>query len=473
MDGTAPSNILERCRHQRKEEARRGFSLHGVQPMRQSALAGPKTAAILPKTVAACLADDVVDLPYNWSGKVRTFVLGICLARSTVLQDIARMVGRDSVKKSEKALSEFLRCHKLALEASSRKHAIKMLRRLGKRRFYRYRGKLVLIVDSTTYVKLRSRGKKRRMPKIGKVVLHNLPAKETLLGPGYSEFWTGLLLKDETCLGITRRLYTEETLPVQGFSQNALEEVEICAAIDLVKQAFGMGVILVADRGFRRKDLLSWLKDELRVDFVIRIEGNLNVKARGWKGLLSDLAQGWPERLRRFWRDDSKDAILSKVRGSAVEIPLDKKGKQRISVNVVHLTAVNHENLAPMFLATTLPIGLREELSKIVSLYSKRWTIETFFETWKEALGTGAFRVFSCWEAIDRLLAMAHMALLVLYLLFVLAQEARRGKMKALWGRLDDLLRRWIARPPEMTLGQFFNMLALDTSPTRWMWMAR
>lgn len=436
--------------------------------MRRITLASQKSARILPKTIAACLADDVVELPYNWSGKVRTFVLGICLARSTVLQDIARMVGRDSVKKSEKALSELLRCQKLALRASSRKHTVKMLRRLGKKRFCRYRGKIVLLVDSTTYAKLRSRGRKRRMPLIGKVVLHNLPVKQTVIGPGYTEFWTGLLLKDETCLGITRRLYTEQTLPAEGFSQNALEEVEIRSAVDLVKEAFGLGVILIADRGFRRKDLLRWLKDELRVDFIIRIEGKLTVKARGWKGLLSDLAPTWPERLQRFWRDDSKDALLSAVRGQAVQVPLDKKGRQRVAVNVVHLTAINRKSLDPMFLATTLPIGTREELSKIVSLYSKRWTIETFFATWKEALGTGNFRVFSCWEAIDRLLAMAHMALLVLYLLFILGQEARRGAMRALWKKLEELLRLWVARPAKLTLGQFFDMLAIDTSPARW-----
>lgn len=435
--------------------------------MHRNPLAGLKSPRhLLAKSVASCLADDVLDLPYNWTKKVRAFVLGICVARSTVLQDIARTLGCP-VKKSEKALSEFLRCKNLDLKGSARKHTLKMLRRVGLKRFYRYRGMVVLLVDSTTYAKVRSRGKEQRMPHIGKIPLHNVPASETILVPGYTEFWTGLLLKDETCLGITRRLYTEKTLPTQGFSQNALEEVEIRSAVDLVKEAFGVGVILVADRGYRRKDLLAWLKKDLRVDFVIRIEGKLTVKARGWKNLLQNLAPHWKERLQRHWRDDNKDPILSEVRGQAVEIPLDSKGKECVGINVVHLTPINRTGMDPMFLATTLPIETRKELSRIVSLYSKRWTIETFFFNWKRSLGASGFRVFSCWEAIDRLLTMAHMALLVLYNLYIQGQATTRGAMAALWRRLEDLLRLMVARPPEMTLGQFFDMLAVDFASPR------
>ena len=177
--------------------------------MRRVAWAGRNSTLILPKTVAACLADDVLDLPYNWPQKVRAFVLGICISRSTVLQDIARVLGQDSVKKSEKALSEFLRCKKLDLRESSWKHTVKMLRRMGIKRFYRYRNKIVLIVDATTYAKVRSRGKEQRMPMIGKIILHNVPTDKKVLVPGYTEFWTGLLLKDETSAGLFFPFETE------------------------------------------------------------------------------------------------------------------------------------------------------------------------------------------------------------------------------------------------------------------------
>jgi hypothetical protein len=421
--------------------------------MHRIALAGRNSAPIVSKTVAACLAG--VELRYNWLSKVQGFVLGICLARSTVLQEIAR-TRRGPVRKTEKALSELLRHARLDLVDSSWNCTVKALRKLGLKRFVLYRRKIVMIVDSTTYAKVRSRGKQRRMPAIGQVRLHNVKAKETILAPGYTEFWTGLLLKNKTCLGITRKLYTEHKL--DGCSQNALEDVEIRRAIDLIKEAFGVGVIVVADRGFRRRDLLSWLKDELRVDFVIRIEGKLKVKARGWKGLLGDLAPYWPERLQRYWRDSHKEPILSSIRGASVAATLDD-GK-RLGFNVVHMTPINRKNMDPMLLATTLPIDTRDKLSMIVSLYSKRWTIETFFLTFKQSLGAGKFRVFSCWEAIDRLLAMAHMALLVLHLLYVLAQEATRGAWAKLWKCAQQILTLWDARPAELTLGKFFEALA-------------
>lgn len=416
--------------------------------MRRISPAGRKSAVILPKVIASCLAD-ASELPYNWSEKVRAVVLGICLARSTVLQDIAR-TRRGKVKHEENDLSELLSRGRLDLRAGARQCAIRALRRIGRRRFLRYRGKLVLLIDTTSYEKLRSRGKQKRMPQIGKVRLQNVPIPETVLVPGYNEFWTGLLLKDKTCLGITRRLFTELTA---WPSQNALEEAEIRRAIELVKEAFGMGVILVADRGFRRKELLEWLRKDLGTDFVIRIEGKLTVRARGWEGLLWKLAPHWPERLRRYWRDRGKDPILSAVRAAAVTVAVS--GRSRLRFNALCLTPLNRE-MEPLFLATTLPIETRDDLSTVVQLYSSRWTVETFFFSFKQSLGAGDFRVFSCWEAIDRLLAMAHMAFLVLYLLLVLAREARTD----FWDWVQGQLREWFARPPELTLGQFFEIVA-------------
>ena len=431
--------------------------------MRRIRVAGRNCRNILPKTVDSFLGN--LELPYNWSSKLKGVVLGICLARSLVLQDIARKQG-GKIKKVEKNLSEFLRCKRLNLRDSSWKCAVEALRRIGKRRFYRYRGKLVMVVDSTSYVKMRSRGKEQRMPRIGQVPLHNVPAKGTILVPGYNEFWTGLLLKDKTCLGITRRLFSEKMLP--GLSQNTLEEVEIRRAIDLIQEAFKTKVIVVADRGFRRKDLLELLKKDFGADFVIRIEGKLTIKARGYKGLLQDLAPGWPERLRRYWRDNGKNPLFAAVSAAAVMIPLSCR--KNLHCNILCLTPINRGEMAPLFLTSTLPIETLADLSEIVTLYSRRWTIETFFFSFKQSLGADGFRVFSCWEAVDRLLAMAHMAFLILYLMFVLGRKAVRGTWAQFWREVQDQLSQWFARPPELTLGCFFEIMTRDYGGYCWAW---
>ncbi len=60
------------------------------------------------------------------------------------------------------------------------------------------------------------------------------------------------------------------------------------------------------------------------------------------------------------------------------------------------------------------------------------------------------------------------MALLVLLWLYVEGQLASGGVVAKLWRRMQILLREWTARPPELTLGQFFDVLAPDHTPPRW-----
>ena len=115
-----------------------------------------------------------------------------------------------------------------------------------------------------------------------------------------------------------------------------------------------------------------------------------------------------------------------------------------------------------MFLATTLTTESIHDLMMIVKLYSWRWGIETFFWKFKEALNARSWRVFSSWEAIDRLLAAAHMAYLVLILLAEFAQRGRTRETRELWQRMEDILRRRFARPPTMTTGRFFQLIAMD-----------
>jgi hypothetical protein len=425
--------------------------------MHRLPLAGLKTSRhLVAKTVASCLGTES-DLLYDWADKVRSVVLGIALARSVVLQDIAR-TQPGSIKTSEDRLSNFLGQERLRLEAEHRRYVIETLRRLGRRRFVRFNGKVVLLVDTTSYAKARSRGKERPMPRTGKVVLHNLPVDQKVLVTGYQELWAGLLLKDRRCLGITRKLFTEN---MEFFtSQHAIELSEIRRAIEIVKEAFKCQVIVVADRGFKGKELLQWLKEVEKTDFIIRIDGNINVDMRGWGGLLEDLIVHQPERLRMFWREDSKEPILSEVRAQRMWIETDSG---RTELSAVCLTPIHERKIKPMYLATTLSVSDRKALSWVVRAYSARWSVETFFFQFKRSLRVAGFRVFSSWGAIENLLSMAHMAFLALYLLYL---EIERDP--ALRAILRVRLRLYFARPPEFTVGRLMELLAMDFAQRAW-----
>lgn len=334
---------------------------------------------------------------------------------------------------------------------------VSVLKRLSRRQIYRHGGKAVLVIDSTDHAKARSRRKKHPLPGKGQVRLHNLPTREKILVPGYQEIWIGILLTDRTVLPITRRLWSENGPDCA--SRNLAELSEIRQAVKIVEEAFRLDVILVADSGFRSKSLLHWIKTVEKLDFVIRLQEKLMVRAGKSTGLLEALAPWWPQRLRMPWRDGKKNALVSDAsprRESALS-----ESKEAVSFNAVCLTPTK-AGIAPMFLATTLTTETTHDLMMRVKLYSWRWGIETLFWKFKEGLNALSWRVFSSWEAIDRLLSAAHMAYLVLVLLAEFAKQGRTTGMQELWRQMEALLRRHFARPPVMTLGRFFQLIAAD-----------
>lgn len=431
--------------------------------MRRHASTGLKSRHLVAKSIRSCLADSP-KLPYNWTKKLAEIVLAVSLARSLLLKDIAR-VREGRVKTSLNRLSDWLGAGRLNFSKQHRRLVIQVLKRVGGRRLRLYQGKVVLIVDATEYEKRRSRGKKRRMPHIGKVRMKNLPAKEKILVPGYQEIWTGVLLKDRTCLPITRFLFTEKAPWFR--SQNMLEEIEIRKAIDLIREVFKKDVILVGDRGFRRKELLHTLSQKPKTHFIIRLKDDINVTLRGQKGRLGRLAVWEPERTRTHWREDSKKAELCTVRAFAVRALISKT--KSFGFNVLRIQSVAKER-DPVTLATTLPIGSVMELKEIVWLYSSRWSIETFFHKFKQGFGAGVFQVRSSWKAIDRLLTMAHMAFLVLQMMFVLSEQRSRRELQLLRRSMEVLLSHRSLMPPVLTLGKFFEALAMDFLENRTAW---
>lgn len=295
------------------------------------------------------------------------------------------------------------------------------------------------------------------MPGKGKVRLHNLRTKEKLLVPGYQEIWVGILLKDRTVLPITRKLWSENG--PECASMNLVESAEIRRAAEIVRETFEADVILVADSGFRRKELLHWLKKVEGLDFVIRIEGHLTVRTGDLTGLLEQKGPWWPKRVQMQWRDGSKHVLLSDV--SARQVGVVTESKEEVSFNVACLVPLE-DKLDPMYLATTLTTATVADLMMIVRLYSWRWGIETFFWKFKQALKAHSWRVFSCWEAIDNLLTAAHMAYLILILLAEFARKGQSGQMRLLMRKIEKILASRFAKPPKLTLGRFFQIIAMD-----------
>jgi hypothetical protein len=419
--------------------------------MLQSSSTGLKTRHLVAQSVRSCLPEG---LPYVWDEKLRELVTGICRARSLVLQTIAQ-TSPGLVKTTENALSAFLGQKRLSLDEVSRGCVVGALKRLGRRRVWKYGGKVALLIDGTAHVKMRSRGKKRPMPGKGKVRLHNLPTDDTILVPGYQEIWICLLLADGTAFPLTRRLWSENG--PDSASMNLAELAEIRQAVDIVREAFDLDVILVADSGYRRKDLLHWLKKVEGLDFVIRLEGKLIVQAGRSKGLLKNLAEWWPRRTTIQWREKSKKVLLSDV--SARQVAVKTESGEHVVFNALRLTPCK-DDVEPMYLATTLTTETNEDLTRIVRLYSWRWGIETFFWQFKRALRADTWRVFSSWEAIDRLLTAAHMAYLILMLM---AKFAKRGHLRDLMKHFKALLRSRFARPQEeITFGRFLRLIAMD-----------
>lgn len=421
--------------------------------MRQSA--STSLARIVPKAVRSCLSRSRT-LPYNWDKKVRELVVGICLSRSLELQKIAQ-TRPARVKTTENVLSGLLPKKRLKMSRQERTCVERVLKRLPRRRIWKYDGKVALIIDSTGHEKARSRGKLRPMPGKGKVRLHNLPTDETILVPGYQEIWVCLLLEDQTVLPITRRLWSENG-PACA-SLNLVEESVIREAADFIKKVLKFDVILVADSGFRRKELLHWLKKSERMDFVIRLEGKLTVALDGAKALLQDVAPGWRKRVTMQFRDRAKDMELSEVASRQVTVKTEPR--ETVSFNALCLTPVAGGK-DPMFLATTLTTETVADVIRIVRLYSWRWGIETFFGKFKNGLGARSWRVFSSWRAIDNLLRAAHMAYMVLAMLEELARGGKTAELRKLWDWMGEMLRSRFARPPIMTLGRFMRLIALD-----------
>lgn len=433
----------------------------GLAPMHQLSSTGLKSRHLVAKSIRGCLGRSF--LPYNWHDELKELILAVVVSRSVVLKVLARC-GGGKVKTRLNRLSQLLGLKRFDVERAHGLFVKSALRSLTGRDLFLYRGLAVVIADITEYAKPRSRGKAKPMPHAGKVRLKNIPGDDVALVPGYQEIWAGLLLRRGDCLGIERRLFSEKT-PFFT-SQNLLTDRALRDAQDLIKSTIGRDSILVLDRGFARKEIVAEMSANKAGSFILRLQGNWNVATMvGRVGALEEISEDFVERLRMHWREDSKVPLFCSVRAFPVRISHEGA---TFEVNILRIDS-RTDNRPPIFLATTLPISNIEEVSMIVKLYSKRWSIETFFFQFKQSLGAGGFRVFSSWRKMDRLLAVAHMAMLALQILYLTARKRHRK----FWDSAIEVLARWSIRPSEMILTQLLEAIALDYLFDRRAWALR
>ncbi len=120
------------------------------------------------------------------------------------------------------------------------------------------------------------------------------------------------------------------------------------------------------------------------------------------------------------------------------------------------------EAIAPLVLATTLPVQTLADARGVAWVYAQRWGIETAFETLK-AWGLGRFMV-RAWLAIDRLL----WAVALAYALLVVALH--EGPLTILREQAITLLRHLAVLGRHLTPGKLAEAIGLDYARHRRAW---
>lgn len=433
----------------------------------------------------------------------RQFLLGILVARSTRLVAVGQAVLGQRLAQSGKAvamaLGYFLSASTFPAPAVSAQVLEAAVRQLAPAQLATYRGKVVVALDPTEYPK-RSRGRGtngrtgRHMEHVGRVrkpvkggaarrrraaragitggQARPTPANREAPTPvattsGYVDVWAGLVLTGKQLLPLARALFSNRHPTLTG--QNKVEEAVLAAAWALLER-LGWAAILVADRGFGRKELLVALAAQgtQRRDFVIRIDPDITVYTaitpEGAPLATALAAQPW--RGEVVWNRGQEGTLRCRARQLTATIRFSRTGRQadytEATLHVVQLVPVTGTT-DPLVLATTLPVETLADVKGVVRVYSWRWSIETAFETMK-AWGLGRFMVRS-WQAIDRLLWLVATA----YALLVLA--SRDGPLTILRAQAIMLLKRLATPSRRFTVGKLAEAIGLDYQRHRRAWI--
>jgi hypothetical protein len=239
---------------------------------------------------------------------------------------------------------------------------------------------------------------------------------------------------------VTGVVLAEEIVPHDG-SERA------CARKMAARLAVLGRIIVLMDRGFPARDLIGALR-EYRIDFVVRMCGG----KRTWRelaGLVTTKARG---------KSKAKDALLPiRLRGidnrwewcdlRAILTPPVKRGRPRCD-----------RTPQRMLLLTSLR-GVAWNTQRIISLYHRRWDIETSFREDKRLLGATKSHAKTKDGFIVELLALQIYRILMALLAAVVVQQL--GKRAVCWHNPT----RTRISTPQLIVGAW--MLILDCI-TRW-----
>lgn len=386
----------------------------------------------------------------------KQLVLGVLLKRSTRLVTIAQALlpwrKSHTVDALGVSIGRFLASTPFPSRAVSRAWLAEGGRGLVGQ-MERYRGLALLVVDGTEYAK-RSRVKRaRHMQYVGRV---RDPRGKQKSVPGYVDIWAGVVLRGKQFLPLSRHLFSGAHPHLA--SQNGVEEAVTDEALRVL-QSYGLQAVVLADRGFGRKEWIIALAQRQQA-FVIRLDPDIQVWRTGEDAplILAQALETAPWLGHGRWGRRDEGTLTGQLRTLAARIRFSRSGRKHDyrEAKVHFLQFVPDDpRIDPLTLVTSFPIRNLNRAQRIIELYAQRWAIETAIET-MSAWGLDRFMVRS-WRAIDRLLWIVALA----YMLMRLALHGGRH-LRAFREQCWSIIKQRAALGRTYTLGKLAEAIGLD-----------
>lgn len=244
---------------------------------------------------------------------------------------------------------------------------------------------------------------------------------------------------------------------------------DFCSIPDLERQTIERlkiflsptNILLIGDRHFSSKGQLDWLKNEEGIDFLMRIDSDINITYKEeWCNVVEE-AKSIKEKHKVFWKE--KENKKTECECSYFHCNLfNESSKKYLEVTIIYLIPKNAKaGTDPMILVTTLKVT-DKNLQEIVDLYKYRWQIETGIEYLKQNFGLEKIMV-QYWEAIKSMIAFVLWIDLIFFICLTGMIEEKY---------LLELVKKFtIVKGNKLTYGRliwfYLNLFAEETMPLR------